>query len=81
MLYFRNSFDSFENDYKYNFYEDFLAVGVYLSCNAPYKRTVASICVTPADIPVRWVAYRWERMFFIRCVSDMYSIDAKVSGS
>lgn len=33
--------------------------------------------MTMADMNVRQMAYKTKRMFFIRCVSDMYSAHAE----
>lgn len=44
----------------------------YISHNAPYKETDDEKCVTWTDMCVRHMAYILRRMFFVRCVSDMY---------
>ena len=49
---------------------------LYISRNAPYKRTGDKVCMTMADMNVRQMAYKTKRMFFIQCVSDMYSTHA-----
>ena len=46
---------------------------LYISRNAPYKRTGDEVCMTMTDMNVRQMAYKTKRMFFIRCVSDVYS--------
>ena len=50
---------------------------LYISRNAPYKRTGDEVCMTMADRSVRQMAYKTKRMFFIRCVSDMYNDHAE----
>ena len=49
---------------------------LYISRNALYKRTVDELCVAVTDIGVRQMTYKERRMFFIQCVSDMYSTHA-----
>lgn len=44
-----------------------------MSRNALYKRTGDEICMPLTDKPVRHMAYRLRRMFFIQCVSDWYT--------